>query len=125
MTQIHKPQTTAPPATVLRIEGVIKVFGPTIALRGCSLELRAGEVHALMGENGSGKSTLVKILSGVHRPDNGQVLVEQSPLRASGYLPGGRPPVPPEVLPDGKAVYRVGMLRAAAAAGVATVFQEV
>src|SRR5580693_1111456 len=77
-----------------------------------------------MGENGSGKSTLVKILSGVHRPDSGQVMIAQSPLRAS-YLPGGRPPVPPEGLPDGKAVYLAGTPRAAVGAGVATVFQEV
>ena len=93
-------QTQAPPSALLAIEGVTKSFGPTVALRDCSLELAAGTVHALMGENGSGKSTLVKILSGVHRPDGGLVRIEQVPLRA-------RSP------------------RAAAAAGVATVFQEV
>ena len=90
----------APPSALLAIEGVTKSFGPTVALRDCSLDLRPGEVHALMGENGSGKSTLVKILSGVHRPDGGVVRIEQQPLRA-------RSP------------------RAAVAARVATVFQEV
>ncbi len=57
----------------LRVAGLAKAFGPTVALRSCSAEFRAGEVHAIMGENGSGKSTLVKILTGVHRPDAGTV----------------------------------------------------
>ncbi len=57
----------------LRVTGLAKTFGPTVALRSCSAEFRAGEVHAIMGENGSGKSTLVKILTGVHRPDAGTV----------------------------------------------------
>jgi ABC-type sugar transport system ATPase subunit len=55
------------------VTGLAKAFGPTVALRSCSAEFRAGEVHAVMGENGSGKSTLVKILTGVHRPDAGTV----------------------------------------------------
>ncbi len=58
---------------LLRVEGLAKAFGPTRALRDCSFTLRAGEVHALVGENGSGKSTLVKILSGVHAPDSGTI----------------------------------------------------
>ena len=57
----------------LRVTGLAKAFGPTVALRYCEAEFRAGEVHAIMGENGSGKSTLVKILTGVHRPDAGSV----------------------------------------------------
>ena len=69
---------------LVRVEHVAKAFGPTQALRDCSFELRAGEVHALVGENGSGKSTLVKILSGVHAPDAGRVEIagEQAQLRS-------------------------------------------
>ena len=56
---------------VLRIRGLSKQFGATTALDNVDLEVAAGEVHALLGQNGSGKSTLVKILSGVHPPENG------------------------------------------------------
>lgn len=55
----------------LRLRGIQKNFGSTRALRGVSLEVAAGEVHALIGENGAGKSTLMKILSGAHAPDAG------------------------------------------------------
>lgn len=67
--------------TVLRVavREVIKTFGATRALAGADLEVRAGEVHTVMGENGSGKSTLVKLLSGVHRPDAGELVIDGEP----------------------------------------------
>lgn len=63
------------PRHALVARGLRKSFGGVPALCAVDLTIAAGEVHALLGENGSGKSTFIKILSGYHRPDDGQVLV--------------------------------------------------
>src|SRR6476659_6108323 len=60
-----------PTPPVLRIDGLSKSFGATHALIDASLDIRPGEVHALVGQNGSGKSTLIKTLAGYHAPDAG------------------------------------------------------
>jgi ribose transport system ATP-binding protein len=64
---------------VLRISGIDKRFGATVALSGASLEVRPGEVHALLGENGAGKSTLLAIVSGLLRADGGTLHVNGEP----------------------------------------------
>ena len=60
-------------AELLRMEGVRKRFGATLALDGVALSVSAGEVLSLVGENGAGKSTLMKVLSGAHQPDEGRM----------------------------------------------------
>src|SRR5258705_6103150 len=60
----------------LSLAGIEKRFGPTIALNGVSLDLRPGEVHALIGENGAGKSTLMNVIAGALRPDQGTMELE-------------------------------------------------
>jgi ribose transport system ATP-binding protein len=91
--------TTAGLLPYLRAEGLSKAYGATIALSHVSLDVHAGEVHALLGENGAGKSTLVKILSGIVLPDQGRLEV------------------------DGRS-FAPGSLLEARAAGVSTAFQE-
>ena len=62
--------------TLVKMEGVTKVFPGVRALDNISFEIKAGEVHVLMGENGAGKSTLMKILSGVYQPTSGKITVK-------------------------------------------------
>ena len=68
---------------LLELRSISRSFGGVQALSEVDLELPVGEVHAIVGENGAGKSTLVKILTGVHQPDSGEILVagEAQPIR--------------------------------------------
>ncbi len=62
-----------------RLIGIRKSFGSVEAVRKVSLDLLPGEIHGLVGENGAGKSILIKILGGVHRPDEGTLEVDSPP----------------------------------------------
>src|SRR5688572_12428216 len=84
---------------VVKLNNLIKKFGPFTALNGVSLEVYLGEIHALLGDNGAGKSTLIKLLSGMFTPTSGQIVVDGQPVHF--YTP-----------------------RDAAAAGIGTVYQD-
>ena len=60
---------------VIEVNNLKKNFGPVIALAGVSMHVNAGEVLCLLGDNGAGKSTLIKTVSGVHKPNSGEILV--------------------------------------------------
>lgn len=60
----------------IKIENLTKTFGPVVANNNVSLEVRKGEIHALLGENGSGKSTLMNMLSGIYTPDSGAIYIK-------------------------------------------------
>ena len=66
--------------TAVRMRGITKSFGPVRALEGVDLDLRRGEVRALLGDNGAGKTTLVKILSGVYAADGGTLEIRGEPV---------------------------------------------
>jgi simple sugar transport system ATP-binding protein len=64
---------------LIELRQVSKLFGTVIALSEVSFSVNAGEVHCLLGDNGAGKSTLIKLLSGVFRPDRGEIMVQDRP----------------------------------------------
>ena len=74
---------------VLTARDVLKTYGGVTALAGVDITLRAGEIHAVVGENGAGKSTLVKVLCGVTRPDRGEVSLDGRPCASAAR--GTRP----------------------------------
>ncbi|MGO9309289.1 MAG: sugar ABC transporter ATP-binding protein [Spirochaetia bacterium] len=71
---------------VLSMKKITKVFPGVKALSGVDFRLFRGEVHAIMGQNGAGKSTLVKVLTGVHHQDSGDILLEGRPIRPASPL---------------------------------------
>src|SRR5690606_4756570 len=70
-------------SALLTVAGVSKRYPGVLALDRVNLRLRAGEIHALVGENGAGKSSLIKILTGVISPDEGEILLTAKPMRSS------------------------------------------
>ena len=80
---------------ILAYDNIVKSYGPTVALRGVSFEVNAGEIFGLLGPNGAGKSTLIRILMDIIRPDSGEVRVfgerrRRDHLDRMGYLPEER-----------------------------------
>jgi len=71
-------------APVLEARGIVKSFGPVVAIAHADITLRAGKITALVGNNGAGKSTLAKVLCGAHAPDAGTILIDGSPVRFRG-----------------------------------------
>jgi rhamnose transport system ATP-binding protein len=84
---------------ILQLDHITKTFPGVKALTDVHFEMQPGEVHALLGENGAGKSTLIKIISGVYRPDSGEMHIDGQPITFDNP-------------------------RAAQAAGIATIYQE-
>ena len=81
---------------LLAMSGIVKEFPGVRALDGVDLEVRAGEVHCLLGQNGAGKSTLIKVLAGAHQPDAGEIRWQGEPVTlADAAWPRCGPASPP------------------------------
>ena len=92
--------------TILRMYGIQKYFPGVHALDNAQLEVRAGEVMALIGENGAGKSTLMKILTGVYTKDEGTIELFGSPVEIHSPRDAHRPSgVDPDAGSDGRGEY--------------------
>jgi simple sugar transport system ATP-binding protein len=76
MTANTDPQGTSAVTPLLEVRSIRKTFGSVVALDDVSLSVNPGELVAIVGDNGAGKSTLLKIMSGLHTPDRGQILVD-------------------------------------------------
>ncbi len=74
------------PDPLLAMTGVVKTFPGVRALDGVDLDVRAGEVHCLLGQNGAGKSTLIKVLAGAHSPDEGTITWNGEPARLTSPM---------------------------------------
>jgi ribose transport system ATP-binding protein len=74
------------PDALLQMSGVGKTFPGVRALDGVDLDVRAGEVHCLLGQNGAGKSTLIKVLAGAHTPDEGTITWDGAPVRLTSPM---------------------------------------
>ena len=79
MPPVEEDHTAGAAAPLLQMRGIVKVFPGVRALDGVDLDVRAGEVHCLLGQNGAGKSTLIKVMAGAHSVDAGEVLWEGRP----------------------------------------------
>ena len=80
MTETHRPAPEEGGQVLLKLAGISKSFPGVRALHNVHMEVRRGEVHALVGENGAGKSTLMKILSGAYARDAGAIYWEGRPI---------------------------------------------
>src|SRR5690554_1793281 len=66
---------------ILELKGITKIFPGIKALDDVNFQLKQGEIHALMGENGAGKSTFIKIITGVHQPDEGKIYLNGQEMK--------------------------------------------